>query len=200
MKLMDKRLILEVVVLTTFIAIGTAALVSNPMTFGVASAELVFKNQNSFDSSDAAYNSNTSQSLGSKNISLTPYRMTEGHYFEYGILKTVGNITNNQIFSNTYLSDDLLVGRGNGTIETSDGQKNTSSSSDLGTLRDNQWIFYGVMLLNNTSSKSLSILNNSIALSKSSYPLMEPEYIWILEKQQSLSLLQQYQSWHRFFL
>jgi hypothetical protein len=200
MKLMDKRLILEVVVLTTFIAIGTAALVSNPMTFGVASAELVFKNQNSFDSSDAAYNSNTSQSLGSKNISLTPYRMTEGHYFEYGILKTVGNITNNQIFSNTYLSDDLLVGRGNGTIETSDGQKNTSSSSDLGTLRDNQWVFYGVMLLNNTSSKSLSILNNSIALSKSSYPLMEPEYIWILEKQQSLSLLQQYQSWHRFFL
>jgi hypothetical protein len=200
MKLMDKRLILEVVVLTTFIAIGTAALVSNPMTFGVASAELVFKNQNSFDSSDAAYNSNTSQSLGSKNISLTPYRMTEGHYFEYGILKTVGNITNNQIFSNTYLSDDLLIGRGNGTIETSDGQKNTSSSSDLGTLRDNQWVFYGVMLLNNTSSKSLSILNNSIALSKSSYPLMEPEYIWILEKQQSLSLLQQYQSWHRFFL
>jgi hypothetical protein len=200
MKLMDKRLILEVVVLTTFIAIGTAALVSNPMTFGVASAELVFKNQNSLDSSDAAYNSNTSQSLGSKNISLTPYRMTEGHYFEYGILKTVGNITNNQIFSNTYLSDDLLVGRGNGTIETSDGQKNTSSSSDLGTLRDNQWVFYGVMLLNNTSSKSLSILNNSIALSKSSYPLMEPEYIWILEKQQSLSLLQQYQSWHRFFL
>ena len=197
---MDKRLILEVVVLTTFIAIGTAALVSNPMTFGVASAELVFKNQNSFDSSDAAYNSNTSQSLGSKNISLTPYRMTEGLYFEYGILKTVGNITNNQTFSNTYLSDDLLVGRGNGTIETSDGQKITSSSSDLGTLRDNQWVFYGVILFNNTSSKSLSLLNNSIALSKSSYPLMEPEYIWILEKQQSLSLLQQYQSWHRFFL
>lgn len=197
---MDKRLILEVVVLTTFIAIGTAALVSNPMTFGVASAELVFKNQNSFDSSDAAYNSNTSQSLGSKNISLNPYRMKEGHYFEYGILKTVGNITNNQTFSNTYLSDDLLVGRGNGTIETFDGQKITWSSSDLGTLRDNQWVFYGVMLFNNTSSKSLSLLNNSIALSKSSYPLMEPEYIWILEKQQSLSLLQQYQSWHRFFL
>ncbi|MDW0137096.1 MAG: hypothetical protein QOK70_04885, partial [Nitrososphaeraceae archaeon] len=83
---------------------------------------------------------------------------------------TVGNITNNQTFSNTYLSDDLLVGRGNGTIETSDGQKNTSSSSDLGTLRDNQWVFYGVMLFNNTSSKSLSLLNNSIALSKSSYP------------------------------
>jgi len=184
MKLMDKRLTLEVVALTTFIAIGTAALVSNPMTFGAASAELVFKKQNSLDSSDETYNSNTSQSLSSKNISLTPYRMTEEHYFEYGILKTVRNITNNQTFSNTYLSDDLLVGRGNGTIETSDGQKITWSSSDLGTLRDNQWVFYGVMQFNYTSSKSLSLLNNSIALSKSTYPLMEPECIWILEKQQ----------------
>lgn len=48
--------------------------------------------------------------------------MTEEHYFKHGILKTVGNITNNQTFFKTYLSNDLLVGRGNGTIETSDGQ------------------------------------------------------------------------------
>jgi hypothetical protein len=108
--------------------------------------------------------------------------MTEEHYFEHGILKTVGNITNNQTFSNIYLSDDLLVGRGNGTIETSDGQEITWSSSDPGRLRDNQCVFYGVMLFNNTCSKSLSLLNNSIALSKSSYPYMELEYIWILEK------------------
>lgn len=101
----------------------------------------------------------------------------------------MGNITNNQTFCNTYLSDDLLVGRGNGTIETSDGQKITWSSSDLGTLRDNQWVFYGVMLFNNTSNKSLSLLNNSIALSnalsKSSYHLMEPEYIWIWKNSKS---------------
>jgi hypothetical protein len=53
------------------------------------------KNQNSLYPSDAIYNSNTSQSLGSKNISLTPYRMTEEHYLEHGILKNVGNVTNN---------------------------------------------------------------------------------------------------------
>jgi hypothetical protein len=173
---MDKRLILEVVVLTTIIAIGTTALVSNPISFGVISTELVFKNQNSLDPNDAAYNSNTSQSLGSKNISLTPLPNDRGAFFEHGIL------TNNQTFFNTYLSDDLLVGRGNGTIETFDGQRITWSSSDLGRLRDDQWVFYGVMLFNNTNSKALSLLNNSIALSKSSYPLMEPEYIWILEK------------------
>jgi hypothetical protein len=108
-------------VLTISIAIGTTALVCNPITFGVTSAELVFKKPNSLGPSDAAYNSNTSQSQGSKNISLTPYRMTEEHYFEHGILKTVGNITNNQTFFKTYLSNDLLVGRGNGTIETFDG-------------------------------------------------------------------------------
>lgn len=65
MKLMDKRLTLEVAVLTTFIVIATAALVSNPMTFDLR-VELFLKDQNSLDSSDTAYNSDTSQSLGSK--------------------------------------------------------------------------------------------------------------------------------------
>jgi hypothetical protein len=40
---MNKRLILEVVVLTTIIAIGTTALESNPISFGVTSTELVLK-------------------------------------------------------------------------------------------------------------------------------------------------------------
>ena len=140
------------------------------------------KNQNSLDPSDAIYNSNTSQSLGSKNLSLTPYRTTEEHYFEHGILKNVGNVTNNQTFLNTYLSDELLLGRGKGTIETADGQNISWIFSDLGRLSGNQWVFYGVMLFNDTHSESLSLLNNGIGLSKSSYPLMEPEYIWVLEK------------------
>jgi hypothetical protein len=58
-------------------------------------AQSSVKNQNSLDPSDPIYNSNTSQSLGSKKISLTPYRMTEEHYFEDGILKNLGNVTNN---------------------------------------------------------------------------------------------------------
>ena len=140
------------------------------------------KNQKSLDPSDAIYNSNTSQSLCSKNISLTPYRLTEEHYFEHGILKNVGNVTNDQTFLNTYLSDELLLGRGKGTIETADGQNISWISSDLGRLSGNQWVFYGVMLFNDTHSESLSLLNNGIGLSKSSYPLMEPEYIWVLEK------------------
>jgi hypothetical protein len=179
---MDNCLLLGVVIGVTFMIIGTSALMSVNISFGVTNVESVFESQNSLDPNEAVYNSNASKSLGSKNISLTPYRMTEEHYFEHGILKGAGNLTNNQTFFNTYLSDDLIIGRGNGTMEISDGQKITWISSDLGKLRGNQWVYYGVMLFNNTSSESFSLLNNSIALSKSSYPLMEPEYIWLLEK------------------
>jgi hypothetical protein len=133
------------------------------------------------DVSDSIYNANTSTFLGSKNISLTPYRMTEERFSEQGSLKGVGNVTNNQTFINTYLSDELLQGRGNGTFETPDGQKITWISSDIGRSVDGQWIFYGIMLFNNTQRESLSILNNSIGLSKSTAPLNEPEYIWLLE-------------------
>jgi hypothetical protein len=133
------------------------------------------------DVADSIYNANTSTFLGSKNISLTPYRMTEERFSEQGFLKGVGNVTNNQTFINTYLSDGLLQGRGNGTFETRDGQKITWISSDLGRSVDGRWVFYGIMLFNNTQSESLSILNNSIGLSKSTAPLTEPEFIWLLE-------------------
>jgi hypothetical protein len=52
---------------------------------------------------DATYNANTSEFLGSKNISLTPYRMTEERFSEQGFLKGVGNVTNTETFMNTYL-------------------------------------------------------------------------------------------------
>jgi hypothetical protein len=76
----------------------------------------------------------------------------------------------------------MLVGRGNGTFETRDGQNINWVSSDLGrSIDDGRWVFYGILLFNNTNSKSLSILNNSIALSKSTSGLKEPEYIWLLK-------------------
>ena len=79
----------------------------------------------SLNVNDAVYNANTSEFLGSKNISLTPYRITEKHYFDQGLLNNIVNVTNSQTYLNTYLSDDLLIGRGNGTIATLDGQNNT---------------------------------------------------------------------------
>jgi hypothetical protein len=182
MNLMHKRLFFGVATSMALMILGIIASTSGNNSFGVVDVESVFKNQKSLDPNEAVYNSNVSKSLGSENISLTPHRMTEEHYIEQGILKGIGNLSNNQTFFNTYLSDNLIVGRGNGTMKTFDGQKITWISSDLGKLRGGQWVYYGVMLFNNTNSKSFTLLNNSIALSKSSYPLMEPEYIWLLEK------------------
>jgi hypothetical protein len=54
-------------------------------------------------------------------------------------------------------------------------------SSDIGRSVDGRRVFYGIMLFNNTQSGSLSVQNNSIVLSKSTAPLNEPEFIWLLE-------------------
>ena len=142
--------------------------------------DIKVKNMLSLNVTDAVYNSNTSGFLGSKNISSTPYQITESNYLDQGLLNNAVNVTNNQTYLSTYLSEDLLVGRGNGMIATLDGQNIEWISSDIGKLIDNQWVFYGVMLFNNTHSESLSLLNNSIGLSKS-ISGSEPDYIWLLE-------------------
>jgi hypothetical protein len=132
------------------------------------------------DVADSIYSSNTSKFLGSKNISLTPYRMTETHYSDQGFLKGVGNVTNDQTFISTYLSDELLRGTGNGTFETPDGQSISWISSDIGRPIDGRWIFHGIILFNNTQSESLSLLNNSIGLTKDTAG-NEPHNIWLLK-------------------
>ena len=67
--------------------------------------QLNIKDQNtlSLNVTDAIYNANTSEFLGSKNISLTPYRIREQHYFDERFLNNVGNVTNSQTFLNTCL-------------------------------------------------------------------------------------------------
>ena len=85
--------------------------------------------------------------------------MTETHYSDQGFLKGIGNVTNNQTYIDTYLSDKLILGTGNGTFETSDGQSIAWISSGIGKPVDGRWVFYGIMLFNNTQSESLSLLN-----------------------------------------
>ena len=132
------------------------------------------------DTADSIYSANISKSLGSKNISLTPYRMTEERAVDQGFLKGVGNVTNNQTYIGTYLSDELRQSRGNGTIETPDGQSIDWIYSALGRPVDGRWVFHGIILFNNTQSESLSLLNNSIGLVKATVG-NEPDYIWLLD-------------------
>ena len=133
------------------------------------------------DVADSIYSANTSKFLDSKNISLTPYRMEEGHYYDQGFLRGVGNVTNNQTFTDTYLSDELIHGRGNGTFETPDGQSISWISSSIGrSVDDGRWVFHGIILFNNTQSESLYLLNNSIGLIRS-ISGNGTDYIWLLE-------------------
>ena len=132
------------------------------------------------DVADSIYSANSTKFLSSKNISLTPYRMTEGHYSDQGFLKGVGNVTNKQTYISTYLSDELVQSRGNGTFETPDGQSIAWVSSSIGRPVDGRWVFHAIILFNNTQSESLSLLNNSIGLSKNTAG-NEPHYIWLLE-------------------
>jgi hypothetical protein len=132
------------------------------------------------DVADSIYSANTSKVLSSKNISLIPYRMTEGHYSDQGFLKGVGNVTDNQTYISTYLSNELVQSRGNGTFETPDGQSIAWISSSIGRPIDGRWVFHAIILFNNTQSESLALLNNSIGLSKNTAG-NEPQYIWLLE-------------------
>ena len=79
-----------------------------------------------------------SESLGSKTISTTPYRITENYYIEEGFLKNVGFVTTNKTFWDTYLPDELILGRGKGTSETADEQDISWISSDIGRMIDNE--------------------------------------------------------------
>ena len=132
------------------------------------------------DIADSIYSANTTKSLGSKNISSTPYRMTEERAVDQGFLKGVGNVTNNQTYISTHLSDELIQSTGNGTFETPDGQSIAWISSAIGRPVDGRWVYHAVILFNNTQSESLSLLNNSIGLVKSTVG-NEPDYIWLLK-------------------
>ncbi|HEY7570006.1 MAG TPA: hypothetical protein VH796_01435 [Nitrososphaeraceae archaeon] len=130
--------------------------------------------------SDSIYNANTTTFLSAKNLTLTPHRMTETHFFDRGFLKSVGNITNDQTYIDTYLSDKLVQSTGNGTLKTPDGQSIAWKSSSIGRPVDGRWVYYGIMLFNNTQDKSLSFLNNNVGLSRDVLG-KETDYIWILK-------------------
>ena len=108
-------------------------------------------------------------------------RITEVHYSDQGFLKGIGNVTNNQTYIGTYLSDGLRQSKGNGTFETPDGQSVAWIYSAIGrSVDDGRWVFHGIILFNNTQSESLALLNSSIGLVKATVG-NEPDYIWLLE-------------------
>ena len=81
-------------------------------------------------------------------------------------MKNIGNVTNNMTFINTYLPDNSIQAKGNGTIITEDGQTINWISSDIGIISSKGFTFQGIVLFNNTNSEKLSSLNNTIGIYK----------------------------------
>ena len=59
----------------------------------------------SLNPSEAIYNANNSQLVSAKNLSSVPYLVTEEYYVENGLLNNSVNVTNNESFVDTHISD-----------------------------------------------------------------------------------------------
>ena len=114
-----------------------------------------------------------------KELSSTPFRVTEESALENAVMKNIGNVTNNATFTKTYFSDGLIQCNSRGTIETEDGQTIDWISSDIGTDNGKGLFFHGIILFNNTSSEKLSFLNNAVGVYKESPEIKRT--IWLLK-------------------
>ena len=119
---------------------------------------------NSLNLTEPVYQATTGKFLAAKDLSTTPFKVTEESFFEEAVLKNISNVTNNMTFTNTYLSPALIQAKGKGIIETKDGQTIDWISSDLGTVNSTGYFFNGIILFNNTKSEKLSHLNNSLGV------------------------------------
>lgn len=114
-----------------------------------------------------------------KEISSTPFRVTEEGTIEKAFMKDVGNVTNNATFTNTYFSDGLIQSLGTGTIETDDGQAINWISSDIGKQNGTHFFNHGIIQFTSANSEKLSFLNNAVGVYKSTPDVKRT--IWLSE-------------------
>jgi hypothetical protein len=123
---------------------------------------------NSLNLSKPLYQVTNDSFFATQNISSKPFPVTKEFDFAKGIMKNVGNVTNNMTFINTYFPDNSIQAKGNGTIKTTDGQTIDWISSDIGIISSKGYTFQGIVLFNNTNSEKLSFLNHTVGIYKES--------------------------------
>jgi hypothetical protein len=133
---------------------------------------------NSLNLSKPIYQAINSTFFATQNISSNPFSITKEFVFEKAVMKTIGNVTNNMTFINTYLSDNSIQAKGNGTIKTEDGQTINWISSDIGIINSNGFTFQGIVLFNNTNSEKLLFLKNTVGIYKETPEIKRT--IWLL--------------------
>jgi hypothetical protein len=121
---------------------------------------------NSLNLSQPIYQAITSDFFDAQSLPSKPFPVTKESVLEQAVMRDIGNVTNNMTFFNTHLPDKSIQARGNGTIETRDGQTIGWISSDIGMISSKGFTFQGIVLFNNTNSEKLSILNNTVGIYK----------------------------------
>lgn len=165
------------------IALCTNLLISSNNVFSLVQSNLEINDMNlktnSLNLSEPVYQAITGEFLAAKDLSSTPFKVTEESFFEESVMKNVGNVTNNMTFTNTYLSPALIQAKGKGVIETKDGQAIYWISSDVGTINSTGFYFHGIILFNSTTSNNLSFLNNTIGIYKETPQINRT--IWLMK-------------------
>ncbi|WP_159357299.1 hypothetical protein [Candidatus Nitrosocosmicus sp. SS] len=134
---------------------------------------------NSLDISEPIYQTINGSFISTRELSTSPTLVTEEMFGEDAIMKDIGNVKNNMTFINTYNAQSTIIqGKGNGTIETSDGQTIDWMSSDIGVINERGLIFHGIILFDNTNSEKLSFLNGKLGIYEDSPEVHRT--IWLL--------------------
>lgn len=122
---------------------------------------------NSFNLTGPIYQATSGKFLAAKDLSTSPFKVSEESFFEDAVMQNRGNVTNNMTFINSYLTPGLVQAKGEGVIEMKDGGVGQSIdwiSSDMGTINSTGFYFYGIIHFNNSTSEKFSDLNNTIGV------------------------------------
>jgi hypothetical protein len=149
---------------------------SNSSSSGGVDANL---RTNSLNLSQPIYQATNADFFASQNLSSKPFTVTKESVFEQAVMRDIGNVTNNMTFVNTYLPDKSIQAKGNGTIETEDGQTVDWISSDIGIINSKGFTFQGIVLFNATNSEKLSFLDNAIGIYKETPEVKRT--IWLMD-------------------
>jgi hypothetical protein len=134
---------------------------------GLSIAKTVLPN-NSFNLTAPIYQASSGKFLAAKDLSTSPFKVSEESFFEEAVMNNIGNVTNNMTFINSYLTPALVQAKGKGVIEMKDGGGAGQSidwiSSDLGTINSTGFYFYGMIHFSNATSEKMSYLNNTMGV------------------------------------
>jgi len=150
-----------------FLAVGTSLLIGSIIQYThsqkISNLDDTVRT-NVLNLSEPVYQALSGNFLAAKDLATKPSKVTEESFFEEGVMKNVGNVTNNMSFFNTYLPENVIQAKGKGTIKDQGGQKVDWISSDVGIISGRGMSFHGVILFNNIQGEKFAFLNNTVGI------------------------------------